>query len=63
MLDLDRLEELARAAIINNDPEDWPLAGAVGWDDESANDLVEASTPGTILALISIARRFAESLG
>lgn len=62
MLDLDKLEKLAEAAIINNDPEDWPLSGAVGWDDEAANELVEASTPGTILALIAIARRYAESL-
>lgn len=62
MLELDNLERLAKAAIINNDPEDWPLAGAVGWDDEAANKLVEASTPGTILALIAIARRYGESL-
>lgn len=52
MTDYRKIEELARAAVINDDPEDWPLAGAVGWDDEVANELVAALTPGVVLGMI-----------
>ena len=48
-----RIKELAEASIINDDPEDWPLPSAVGWDDEVANELVSALTPGVVLGMIA----------
>jgi hypothetical protein len=55
-MDIDALETLAKAAILNDDPNDWPLEGAVGWDRPEDNKFVAAMSPAVVLELISQVR-------
>src|SRR5690606_33928126 len=46
------LRELAEAATLNDDPGDWPIPEAVGWDRDEDNQFVAALSPKLVIALI-----------
>lgn len=50
--DTARLRALAEAATLNDDPDDWPIPEAAGWDRDEDNQFVAAMSPKLVIALL-----------
>lgn len=62
-IDTKHLRELAEAATLNDDPDDWPIPEAVGWDRDEDNQFVAAMSPKLVIALLDEIERLRGDAG